>query len=283
MTLNTANAVNGEIKRGDWVISTPDDEYGCLIGQVVEITKLGTPEHAAEADNSTDNVHVDFTAFDYPHDRITEIEEVFSDLYGEPKKFDDLPIDDTIMAPDVLIRITELGHDEITRIGNSLEECEAFCARFKHPESAYSLDAMKKVLGDDYGFHQSKTVEEVKRILETGEMPDENNVPFVLEAGNLDIEITIRYGMGVITQNGAEPEPMSIGYFCCVRENGEWASHDNIDENVNLDAPDIESEMFRVLVKYAEEQSLSFFASNERTPQVNEAESESEDEYELEM
>ena len=127
----TSKTIYGEVQRGDWVISIPSDEYGCLIGTVTAIDKLGTPEHGTE--NTTDDIHVDFTAFDYPPERIAEIEEIFSDLYGEPKAFDELPLDDVIMAPDTLIRITHLGHDEIAFMGNLRVNCESFCNSFAGP------------------------------------------------------------------------------------------------------------------------------------------------------
>ena len=81
----TAKTIFGKVKPDDWVISAGNNDYAYLIGQVKEITKVGTPEHAAETTNDTDAVHVDFTAFDYPPDRIMEIEERFSGLYGEPR------------------------------------------------------------------------------------------------------------------------------------------------------------------------------------------------------
>jgi hypothetical protein len=151
-------------------------------------------------------------------------------------------------------------------------------------EPIYTLEKMKNVLGDDYAFHQTKTVDEVKKILATGEMPenDNDNVPFVLEAGNLDIEMTINYGVGVISENGTEVEPLSIGYFCCVRTNGEWESFEEIPYAVNLDVPDLEAEMFRVLDKFAEKRALSYFAENDhihdKFPPLP-----AEDEDELEM
>lgn len=129
--LNMTNAINGEVKCGDWVLSMPGNDYGCLVGKVIEITKFGTPEHAEDADNSTDNVHVNFCAFDYPPERIAEIGAAFSALYGQPMTFEDLPPDDVVMAPEMLVRITELGEDKILRLGSSRGECEAFCSRFK--------------------------------------------------------------------------------------------------------------------------------------------------------
>ena len=128
--MNTSKTVFGEIRTGDWVVSTGNNDYRYLIGAVLEINKLGTPEHAAESGNDADNIHVDFTAFDYPPERIAEIEGYFSELYGEPKAFGELPLDDVIMAPDMLIRITHLGEAEITGMGNLLHNCEAFCACF---------------------------------------------------------------------------------------------------------------------------------------------------------
>jgi hypothetical protein len=128
----------------------------------------------------------------------------------------------------------------------------------------YELNAMKTVLGDDYAFKQTKTVEEVKKILETGEMEGNNTTPFVLQAGNLDIEMNIKnFGTGVITENGVETEPISLEYFCCIRKYGEWESYEEIPYPVNLNVSDLEAEMFRVLDKFAEKRALSFFAEND--------------------
>jgi len=136
----------------------------------------------------------------------------------------------------------------------------------------YSLDKIKEVLSNDYAFHQSKTIDEVKRILKTGEMSDNNDVPFVLEAGNLDIEITIKWN---------EDDKAYLEYFCCVRTDGEWESFEEIPYTVDLDVPDLEAEMFRVLDKFAEERALCFFAQNEHTRQSGQF-IEGENEYDLE-
>ena len=42
--MNTAQAINGEIRPYDWVIVAPFDEYGSLVGMVSEIIPLGSPE-----------------------------------------------------------------------------------------------------------------------------------------------------------------------------------------------------------------------------------------------
>lgn len=154
--MNKAQAINGEINIGDWVIAVPSDAYGYLVGVVTAIDKLGTPEHGTE--NSTDDVHVDFDAFDYPPQRITEIEEQFSDLYDEPKSYDDIPLDDVIMAPDMLIRITELGHDEINRLGGIIENCKSFCNCFPEgiaPQSDSHAELLVRLSKNLKDYHES--------------------------------------------------------------------------------------------------------------------------------
>lgn len=139
-----------------------------------------------------------------------------------------------------------------------------FMLNLSHEGGLFSLEATKEILGDDYSFHQTKTVDEVKRILETGAMEGNDTTPFVLVAGNLDIEMNIdNFAMGVIAENGAKTEPLSLSYFCCVRKDGEWESFEEIPDAVNLDAADLEQEMFRILKKFAEEHELSFFISND--------------------
>ena len=128
--VSTSKTIYGEVQPGDWVIAAGNNEYRYLIGTVTEITKLGTPEHAAETDNDTDNIHVDFTAFEYSLTRIAEIKIQFSSRIGEIPIFDEIPLDDVIMAPDMLIRITHLGQDEIERMGNLLKNCKSFCNCF---------------------------------------------------------------------------------------------------------------------------------------------------------
>lgn len=117
--------LNGELKQGDLVLSTPDEDYACLVGTVLAINKVGTPEHDAETENTTDDIHVDFMNSDYSEERIREIEEMFSNLYGTPKTFEECPIDDTIMSPDTLIRITGTRGDLLRSILGSHDAAEA--------------------------------------------------------------------------------------------------------------------------------------------------------------
>jgi len=154
----TVTTIYGDVQAGDRVIATGNNDYAFLIGHVREITKAGTPEHNTETTNVTDAVHVDFTTFEYPPDRIEEIEERFSTLYGELKTFGELPLDDVIMAPDMLISISNLSQDEITFMGNLRENCEAFCNCF--PTGDVSFDAphselMRRIQGNLLNYHDS--------------------------------------------------------------------------------------------------------------------------------
>ncbi|MCR4693624.1 MAG: hypothetical protein K5664_07065 [Firmicutes bacterium] len=88
---------------GDRVIATASD-YAGLKGYIFEI-RTG-------ADKDTENVTDDvYCSFDVPDNEkeIKLLEEHFSDLYGEKKTIDDLPLDLVIMAPEELRRI---GEDE---------------------------------------------------------------------------------------------------------------------------------------------------------------------------
>lgn len=147
----TASAIYGELCPGDWVISADNNDYSYLIGTVTAIDKLGTPEHVTG--NLTDDVHINFNAFDYPQERITEIEEHFSALYGERKHFVELSLDDVIMAPKMLISISNLSHDEITRMGNIRHNCEAFCNCF--PSSNIQIELIERLDANLAEYHDS--------------------------------------------------------------------------------------------------------------------------------
>jgi len=127
----TSRVINGEVEVGNWIIVKPGIDYGCLVGQVTDIDKLGSPNHGT--DNKTDDIHVNLIAADYGEHRLKEIAEQIGKLYGVPKHVDELPLDDVIMAPDMLLSLcgTDLdGHDEIFasyndayEFGNELVNC----------------------------------------------------------------------------------------------------------------------------------------------------------------
>jgi len=121
----TTTCLNGKICAGDIVITTPDDDYACLVGSVLEINLLGTPDH--DTDNETDDVHVNFMDAGYSRRRMREIGKMFSELYDDKKAFGKCPIDDTIMAPDCLIRITGIDDDILRLLLQSEENARLFC------------------------------------------------------------------------------------------------------------------------------------------------------------
>ena len=121
----TTKCVNGVLSVGDLVISTQVDEYSCLIGRVMRINLLGSAEHDTE--NETDDVHVNFLEFDYSEKRIQEIEEIFSELYGEKKTFDECPLDDVIMPPDNLILINHIDEARLKYLLQSGFNAACFC------------------------------------------------------------------------------------------------------------------------------------------------------------
>lgn len=123
----TTTCVNGELRVGDLVISIPNVDYACLVGTVMVINLLGTPEHDAETENETDDVHVNFVDTAYSKHRMKEISDMFSDLYGTKKKFWECPIDDAIMAPEFLIRITGIDDDILMRLLRCEESARLFC------------------------------------------------------------------------------------------------------------------------------------------------------------
>ena len=151
--------VNGELRPGDLVISMPGDAYGCLIGTVTQINKLGTMEHDAETDNETDNVHVDFQDADYSDKRIQEIEAAFTKLYREKKVFSTCPIDDAILAPESLIRITGIWADKLESISHSYDNAAAFCVNALRTREL--IDRLDRNLSDYHESLQNLDKEEI--------------------------------------------------------------------------------------------------------------------------
>jgi len=127
MNGNETKCINGALRVGDLVISTPDDEYSCLVGRVVDVKLAGTPGHSEEADNATDNVHVNFAEFDYPKQRVSEIEGLLTRYCGEEKQITDCPLDDVIMAPGTLIRITGMDDIRLKHLLASGFNAAAYC------------------------------------------------------------------------------------------------------------------------------------------------------------
>jgi hypothetical protein len=123
----TTICINGILEVGDIVISAPDDAYSCLIGRVMQINLFGSAEHDEETANETDDVHVNFLEFDYSEKRIAEIEEMFFELCGEKKGFNECSLDDVIMPPDSLICISHIDESCLQRLLQNGYNAACFC------------------------------------------------------------------------------------------------------------------------------------------------------------
>jgi hypothetical protein len=133
-TLNhTAQGINGELSVGGYVIVAPHDDYGHLVGEVIYIDKLGTPEH--DTGNPGDDVHVNFLAFNYPPWQQNAFAEHFSELAGgEYRHFHELPLDDVIIAPDALISLSGISTERINELITDFDEADSFCEKVLQPK-----------------------------------------------------------------------------------------------------------------------------------------------------
>jgi len=123
--IETAQGINGRLQSGDVVLSNADTDYAYLVGVVIGIIPAGSPSHDTE--NETDDVYVDFTSPDYSSERIREIEDHFSKLYGKSVTYDELSLDDVIMPPDSLLRITDMDPRDISYMYQSRLYGKSYC------------------------------------------------------------------------------------------------------------------------------------------------------------
>ncbi len=83
---------------GEEIIGTSQSEYENLVGYITEI-RDGEDK---ETENDTPDIYCSFEAPFSPHD-IKKLEEVFSDLYDQPKTLDEICLDMVIMAPEMIM------------------------------------------------------------------------------------------------------------------------------------------------------------------------------------
>ena len=107
------SCLNGKLQVGDMVLSIPACDYPNMVGVVIEIHPLGSPEH--DSGNPEDDVLVNFNERYFPQ-RVRELEKHFSRLYGIEKTFEELPLDSVIMSPTTLLRITGIGEEVLQGI-----------------------------------------------------------------------------------------------------------------------------------------------------------------------
>lgn len=89
---------NGQIFYiGQRIIGTDKSEYEGLFGTILKI-RDGEDK---DTENETPDIYCSFDAPVMPYD-VERLEKIFSDLYDEPKKLDDICLDEVIMAPDMI-------------------------------------------------------------------------------------------------------------------------------------------------------------------------------------
>ena len=149
--MHTTQVINGPAQEGDWVIVAKGN-YAHIIGKVTAISPAGTKESKLVTNKDSDIVHVDFTAYEHPRQRIAEIEDYFSNFAGAPVRFEKMHMDDILCTPDFLISLSFLGNDmdKIKMFGDSAEGCEAFCdmwlGKYKVEEMETKEDLLVKIL-----------------------------------------------------------------------------------------------------------------------------------------
>jgi hypothetical protein len=116
---------NGTLYVGDWVVVRPEGDYGNLVGQVTAIDKLGMPEHDDNG-NETDDVHVNFAAVDFSETDKADFLEIFDYLNPKAEHFDELPLDDVIMAPESLISLTGLDSEQIGELSVNYKAAKTY-------------------------------------------------------------------------------------------------------------------------------------------------------------
>lgn len=94
-------------KIGERIIANSQSEYSGLIGHILEI-RDGEDK---ETENETPDIYCEFDVPPLPYD-VKALEKHFSELYGETKKIDEIPLDCIIMAPEMLDTMTTIQENQ---------------------------------------------------------------------------------------------------------------------------------------------------------------------------
>lgn len=153
MADNVTTCRNGELQPGDMVLSTANNDYALMVGTVLAVEKKGTPEHST--DNPGDDIHVNFTIAEYTQNRLVEIDRMLGGLYGRPTTpgvWPPIDVDDAIMSPDMLYRITGIGREELDAILDSEASAAAYVEKLEaelHEKPARAASHEPDVSDDD--------------------------------------------------------------------------------------------------------------------------------------
>lgn len=104
-------------KIGERIIANSQSEYSGLIGHILEI-RDGEDK---ETENETPDIYCEFDVPPLPYDE-KALEKHFSELYGETKKIDEIPLDCIIMAPEMLDTMTTIQENQEKIIVYAVEE-----------------------------------------------------------------------------------------------------------------------------------------------------------------
>jgi hypothetical protein len=143
-----AQAINGTVDVDNWIIPVTEKAYAGLIGQVIAIDKIGTEAH--ETENPGDDVHVDFTRVVYSGSEISAIEANFAELRGEHKPFCELPLDDVIMAPEMLVSLVGRDIEPVNEFMASCKEARAYANEKLNTQFAEFDDELMERIEDNY-------------------------------------------------------------------------------------------------------------------------------------
>lgn len=94
---------------GKRIYTNGQSDWEGLFGVITEIRTNGDKE----TENETPDIYCSFDVSLLPAD-VKELEERFSNLYREPKKLEDISLDEVIMAPKMIEAVSEMA-------GNTLE------------------------------------------------------------------------------------------------------------------------------------------------------------------
>lgn len=88
---------------GERIYANGQSDWKGLFGVITEIRT----DEDKETENETPDIYCSFDIPVLPAD-VKELEERFSDLYREPKKIEDISLDEVIMAPEMIEAVSEM-------------------------------------------------------------------------------------------------------------------------------------------------------------------------------
>ena len=112
------------MKKGCFVLSSPNCEYPALLGIITDIIEADSPEK--ETENEGDDIYIDFSIEEYGECRHEKLETHFKKLYmDKEKRLEEVPLDMLIMSEDELVVLTK---NQFEQYRDDILEDEEFAA-----------------------------------------------------------------------------------------------------------------------------------------------------------